>query len=65
MVVPSAAPRQNAVALHDYVRDEFKFGFNQYFDAASPEYTLRYGVGCCNNKSRLLTALFKQMGLEA
>ena len=27
--------RQKAMALHDYVRDAIKFGFNRYFDLHS------------------------------
>jgi transglutaminase-like putative cysteine protease len=44
---------EKAVALHDYVRDSVEFGFNMYFDAAPPEYTLACGRGHCNPKSRL------------
>ena len=57
--------REKAVALHDYVRDHIKFGFNRYFDASSPEYTLKCRLGHCNPKSRLMLALFRASGLEA
>jgi hypothetical protein len=65
VVNKDASLRENAIALHDYVRDNVKFGFNRYFDASSPDYTLTYGYGHCNPKSRLMTALFKMLGLEA
>ncbi|GEM_PF-1340762 len=55
----------NAIALHDYVRDQVKFGFNKYFDAPSPDYTLTCDYGHCNPKSHLMTVLFKMLGLEA
>jgi len=57
--------RENAIALHDYVRENVKFGFNKYFDASTPDYTLAYGLGHCNPKSRLMVALFNMLGLEA
>jgi 2-iminobutanoate/2-iminopropanoate deaminase len=31
--------------LHDYVRENVKFGFNKYFDATPPDYTLSCGQG--------------------
>jgi len=57
--------REKAIALHDYVREQVKFGFNQYFDAGKPDYTLTCGVGHCNPKSRLMMALFRAAGLES
>ncbi len=56
--------REKAVALHDFVRDSVAFGFNKYFDAAPPAYTLCCGLGHCNPKSRLMVALFKEAGFE-
>jgi transglutaminase-like putative cysteine protease len=57
--------REKAIALHDHVREHVKFGFNQYFDATDPDYTLACGVGHCNPKSRLMVALFRAAGLES
>ena len=31
---------EKAVALHDFVRDEILFGWNDQFDAATPRFTL-------------------------
>ena len=56
---------EKAVALHDYVRDSIEFGFNMYFDATPPEYTLACARGHCNPKSRLMVALFRAAGLES
>lgn len=56
---------EKAIALHDYVRDNVKFGFTKYFDAAEPDYTLTCGVGHCNPKSRLMVSLFRAAGLES
>ena len=57
--------RERAIRLHDYVRAKVKFGFNRYFDTASPDYTLSFGAGHCNPKSRLMVALFRTAGLDA
>jgi hypothetical protein len=62
---PLGTEREKAVALHDYVRDNVRFGFNRYFDAAEPEFTLACGRGHCNSKSRLMVALFRAAGLES
>ena len=42
-VDPDAGKRANAVRLHDYVRDQIRFGFTARFDAATPEETLADG----------------------
>ena len=65
IVARTAPGQERAVALHDYVRERVRFGFNKYFDAAEPEYTLACGVGHCNPKSRLMVALFQEAGFES
>jgi len=65
VIVGAATEREKAIALHDYVRDNVKFGFNKYFDAAPPDYTLSCGYGHCNPKSRLMVTLFRAAGLES
>jgi len=40
-----------AIMLHNYVRDNVKFGFNKYFDATPPDYTLACGQGHCNPRA--------------
>ncbi len=57
--------REKAIALHDYVRDKIKFGFNRYFDFSKPDKTLDLRVGHCNPKGELMTALFREAGIEA
>jgi len=57
--------REQAIALHNYVRESIRFGFNRYFDAAAPDYVLACGYGHCNPKSRLMVALFRAVGLES
>jgi len=56
--------RQKAVALHDFVRDNIKFGFDRAFDTADPDHTLTALIGHCNPKARLMVSLFREMGLE-
>ena len=60
-----ANEREKAIRLHDFVRDNINFGFNRYFDAALPDYTLSCRAGHCNPKSRLMVALFRAAGVEA
>lgn len=57
--------REKAIALHDYVRDNIKFGFTKYFDAAKPDYTLDCGVGHCNPQGALMVTLLQEVGMEA
>jgi len=57
--------REKVVALHDYVRDNIKFGFNRYFDLSRPVNTLDLGIGHCNPKGELMTALFREADIEA
>lgn len=53
-----------AVALHDYIRERVRFGFNKYFDAPPDAYTLAYGYGQCVPKSHLLVSLMRAVGFE-
>jgi transglutaminase-like putative cysteine protease len=54
-----------AIALHNYVRDEIQFGFTPYFDAASPDMTLKLGTGHCNPQAWLMVELFRAAGFQA
>ena len=65
VVLPPATEREKAIALHNYVRESVKFGFNRYFDASTPDFTLACGFGHCNPKSRLMVMLFRSIGLES
>lgn len=57
--------REKAVALHDFVRDGVKFGFNKLFDAGKPDFILSCRIGHCNPKTRLMVSLFRACGFEA
>jgi len=52
------------IALHDYVRENVKFGFKKYFDATPADYALTFGYGHCNPKSHLMVAFFRAAGME-
>ena len=57
--------REKAIALHDYVRDKIKFGFNRYFDQSKPNFTIEIGIGHCNPKGEVMVALFQEADLKA
>jgi len=65
VVVGTTTEQEKAIALHDYVRERVQFGFNKYFDATPPNYTLTCKHGHCNPKSRLMVTLFQAVGLES
>lgn len=57
--------KERAVALHDYVRDNVKFGWTERFDDARPSYTFQRKLGHCNPQGELLVGLCRQAGLNA
>ena len=58
-------PRAKAVALYAFVRDSIKFGFTGRFDTASPEETLKAGVGHCNPQGALFASLLQAQDIPA
>ena len=60
-----ADDREYCVALHDYVRDQVRFGFTTGFESVTPEQTLILGRGHCNAQADLLCALLRGAGFEA
>ncbi|CAN0382335.1 unnamed protein product [Ectocarpus fasciculatus] len=61
----ATTPRAKAVALFVFVRDSIKFGFTGRFDAASPEETLKAGMGHCNPQGALFASLLQAQGIPA
>lgn len=57
--------REKAVALHDYVRDTVKFGFESEFYDMSASEVLTAGQGYCNTKSTLFIALLRGADIPA
>jgi Transglutaminase-like superfamily len=58
-------PRERAVAIHDHVRDEVRFGFTPQMYAMSAPDVLRAGLGYSQSKSTLFVALLRAAGIEA
>ncbi len=65
LVADARSDRERAVALHDYVRDEVKFGFTGRFYQMTAAEVLDARVGYCNTKSTLFVALLRAVGLQA
>jgi hypothetical protein len=58
-------PRERAVRIHDFVRDEIAFGFAPaLYDQRASE-VLRSRVGFCTTKSTLFVALLRASGIPA
>lgn len=50
-------------ALFYFVRDEIKFGFPKKWDRVKASETMEFGIGYCNTKATLFTALCKAVGI--
>lgn len=57
--------RTRAVRIHDFVRDEIRFGWTRSFYAMSAVDVLDAGVGYCNTKATLFIALLRAAGIPA
>jgi transglutaminase-like putative cysteine protease len=58
-------PRAKAIALHDHVRDDVRFGFAPAFYDMTASEVLEAGIGYCNTKSTLFIALLRAAGIPA
>lgn len=56
---------ERAVAIHDFVRDQIRFGFTAGFETVTPEQTLYLRRGHCNAQGDLFRALLGEAGLGA
>lgn len=56
---------ERAVRLHNFVRDRIRFGWAPAFDRYRASEVLRDGIGFCNTKSSLFTALLRAAGIPA
>lgn len=59
----AATPREVAVRLHDWVRDSIPFGIPPAFYALRASEVLDSGVGYCNTKTTLFSALLRATGI--
>lgn len=57
--------RERAVAIHDFVRDEVKFGWQAAFYESRASAVLAARIGFCNTKSTLFVALLRAAGIPA
>ena len=51
--------------IHDFVRDNIKFGFTKKFDLPSTLETLKFERGHCNPKATLFKEMLQMVGIEA
>lgn len=58
-------PRERAVLIHRYLRDEIRFGFTPELDDARVLYTMGKGRGFCNTKGALFTAMLGMVHIPA
>lgn len=57
--------RERAVRIHDFVRDQIKFGWSpDFYDQRASE-VLKGGVGYCNTKGTLFTAMLRAAKIPA
>jgi len=56
---------EKAVSIYKFVRDNILFGFSPEFDNLPASKVLSDGVGFCNPKSTLFTALLRAAGIPA
>ena len=57
--------RDKAVRIHDFVRDQVRFGWAPSFYDQKASDVLAAGVGFCNTKSTLFVALLRAAGIPA
>lgn len=57
--------KEKAIKIHNYVRDNIRYGLTRKLDLASPEYTLETGYGHCNSKGVLFVRLLREAGVNA
>jgi transglutaminase-like putative cysteine protease len=58
-------PVDRARLIHDFVRDQIKFGWTPEFYDQRASDVLRAGVGYCNTKSTLFVAMLRASGIPA
>lgn len=61
----SAAPKDRAIAIFHYVRDQIEFGFAGGFWKQTASDVLTVGKGFCQTKSTLMVALLRAAGVPA
>lgn len=57
--------REKAIRIHDFVRDEIRFGWSRAFYDQKASDVLKGKIGYCNTKSTLFIALLRAAGIQA
>jgi transglutaminase-like putative cysteine protease len=65
VVAGAQSDRERAVRIHDFVRDEIKFGWSTGFYDQRASEVLAAKIGYCNTKSTLFVAMLRAAGVEA
>lgn len=65
LTADAGSPREAAVRLHDYVRDEVRFGWTRRFYRMTAREVLGARIGYCNTKATLFVALLRAAGIPA
>ncbi len=65
VIANAATAKEKAILIHDFVRDEVKFGFSSRFYADRASDVLETRVGFCNTKTTLFIAMLRVAGIEA
>lgn len=58
-------PKDKAIAIHNFVRDEIAFGFSSAFWNQKASQVLKEKRGFCNTKSTLFIAMLRSAGIPA
>ena len=65
LAVSSTTPTDTAIRIHNFVRDNVRFGFGSGFYDQKASMVLELGVGFCNTKGTLFIALLRAAGIPA
>jgi Transglutaminase-like superfamily len=65
VVAGAQSDRERAVRIHDFVRDEIKFGWSTGFYDQRASEVLAAKIGYCNTKSTLFVAMLRAAGIDA
>jgi len=65
LIEGSETDKEKAIKIHNFVRDNIRFGLTRKLDLASAEFTLENGYGHCNAKGVLFVRLLREAGINA
>lgn len=65
LLEPGLSDREKAVRIHNFVRDEIRFGWQREFYEVRASEVLTSRIGYCNTKSTLFIAMLRAAGIPA